>query len=155
MSLKELRQHLFSSPEHPDWIPYRTSYYSDNWGFCVSLRQLEQLSEGEYEVRIDSTLEDGSLTYGEFLVAGTTEDEVLISCHACHPSLCNDNLSGVAIATFLAKSLMSSQPRYSYRFLFIPGTIGAITWLSRNETNVHRIKHGLVLSCVGDRGPLS
>ena len=155
MSLEELKQHLFSSPEHPDWIPYRTSYYRDTWGFCVSHRQLEQLGEDEYEVQIDSTLENGSLTYGEYLVAGTTEDEVLISCHACHPSLCNDNLSGVAVATFLAKSLMSSEPRYSYRFLFIPGTIGSITWLSRNEKNVHRIKHGLVLSCIGDRGLIS
>lgn len=155
MSLEELRQHLFSSPEHPLWIPYRTSYYRDTWGFCVSHRQLEQFREDDYEVCIDSTLENGSLTYGEILLPGTTEDEVLISCHACHPSLCNDNLSGVAVATFLAKSLMSSEPRYSYRFLFIPGTIGSITWLSRNENNVHRIKHGLVLSCVGDRGPLS
>jgi aminopeptidase-like protein len=155
MSLEELKQHLFSSPEHPDWIPYRTSYYRDTWGFCVSHRQLEQLRETEYEVRIDSTLENGSLTYGEILLPGTIEAEVLISCHACHPSLCNDNLSGVAVATFLAKSLMSSEPRYSYRFLFIPGTIGSITWLSRNEKNVHRIKHGLVLSCVGDRGALS
>lgn len=155
MSLEELKQHLFSSPEHRDWIPYKTSYYRDTWGFCVSQGQLEQLHEGDYEVCVDSTLENGSLTYGEFLLAGTTEDEVLISCHACHPSLCNDNLSGVALATFLAKSLMSCKPRYSYRFLFIPGTIGSITWLSRNERNVHRIKHGLVLSCVGDRGQLS
>lgn len=155
MSLDALKQHLFSAPEHPDWIPYRTSYYRESWGFCLSHRQLEQLVEDEYEVRIDSTLENGSLTYGEFLMAGTTEDEILVSCHACHPSLCNDNLSGVAIATFLAKSLMSSPQRYSYRFLFIPGSIGSITWLSRNERNVHRIKHGLVLSCIGDRGSLS
>lgn len=155
MPLEELKQHLFSSPEHPDWIPYRTSYYRDTWGFCLSHRQLEQLGDDEYEVQIDSTLENGSLTYGEYLIAGKAEDEILISCHACHPSLCNDNLSGVAVATFLAKSLMSSRPRYSYRFLFIPGTIGSITWLSRNEKNVHRIKHGLVLSCIGDRGPVS
>jgi aminopeptidase-like protein len=155
MSLEELKKHLFSSPEHPDWIPYRTSYYRDTWGFCVSHRKLEQLNEEEYEVCIDSTLEDGSLTYGEFLACGATEDEVLVSCHACHPSLCNDNLSGVALAVFVAKFLISSQPRYSYRFLFIPGTIGSIAWLSRNERIVHRIKHGLVLSCVGDRGPLS
>jgi aminopeptidase-like protein len=155
MQLSELKEHLFSSPEHPDRIPYRTSYYNDSWGFCLSRRRLEELPEGEYEVRIDSTLENGSLTYGEFLLPGASEEEVLISCHTCHPSLCNDNLSGIALATFLAKVLIASQPRYSYRFLFIPGTIGSITWLSRNEKNVHRIKHGLVLSCVGDRGPLS
>lgn len=155
MPLAELKEHLFTSPEHPDLIPYKTSYYKDTWGFCLSHRQLEQLPEGEYEVRIDATLENGSLTYGEFLVPGATEDEILISCHACHPSLCNDNLSGVSLATFLAKTLASSLPRYSYRFLFIPGTIGSITWLSRNEKNASRIKHGLVLSCVGDRGALN
>jgi aminopeptidase-like protein len=155
MSLAALKEHLFSSPEHPDLIPYKTSYYKDTWGLCLSHRQLEQLREDEYEVRIDSTLENGSLSYGEFLVPGSSEDEILISCHACHPSLCNDNLSGVALATFLAKTLSSSSPRYSYRFLFIPGTIGSITWLSRNEKNVSRIKHGLVLSCVGDRGALN
>lgn len=155
MSLERLKPHLFSSPDHPDWIPYRTSYYRDTWGFCLSQRQLDQLEPGEYEVYIDSTLGDGSLTYGEFLLAGASEDEILVSCHACHPSLCNDNLSGVAVATLLAKSLTPLARRYSYRFLFIPGTIGSITWLSRNERNVHRIKHGLVLSCVGDRGRIS
>lgn len=154
VSLKELKAHLFTVPDHPDWIPYTTSYYRETWGFCVSHRQFEQLNEGEYEVHIDSTLQDGSLTYGEFFVPGNIKDEILVSCHACHPSLCNDNLSGVALAAFLAKSLVLTQPRYSYRFLFIPGTIGSITWLSRNERNVHRIKHGLVLSCVGDRGPV-
>jgi aminopeptidase-like protein len=155
MRLDELKQHLFSAPLYPDRIPYRTSYYHDTWGFCVRQRQLEQLQEDEYEVCIDSTLKNGSLTYGECLIAGGTEKEVLISCHACHPSLCNDNLSGVVVSTFLAKSLMLKKLRYSYRFLFIPGTIGSITWLSRNEENLHRIKHGLVLSCVGDRGPIS
>jgi len=155
MPLSELRQHLFCSPEYPDRIPYRTSYYRDTWGFCVSQRQMEGLEEGEYEVRIDSTLENGSLTYGEFLLPGTVEDEILISCHACHPSLCNDNLSGIAVATFLAKMLAGCQLRYSYRFLFIPGTIGSIAWLSLNERHLHRIKHGLVLSCIGDRGALS
>ena len=152
ISLEELKGHLFTIPEHPDWIPYRTSYYRETWGFCISQRQFEQLNEDEYEVHIDSTLEDGSLTYGEFYVPGSTNDEILVSCHACHPSLCNDNLSGVALATSLAKVLSSSTHKYSYRFLFIPGTIGSITWMSRNERNLPRIKHGLVLACVGDRG---
>ena len=152
ISLAELRKHLFTLPEHPDWIPYRTSYYRETWGFCLSHRQFEHLNEDEYEVHIDSSLEDGSLTYGEFFVPGTTHDEILISCHACHPSLCNDNLSGVALATCLAKALTSSSHRYSYRFLFIPGTIGSILWLSRNESHLDRIKHGLVLACAGDRG---
>ena len=133
-------------------IPYRTSYYKENWGFCLSHRQLLKLEEGEYEVEIDSTLQDGNLTYGEYFIPGESSEEVLISCHACHPSLCNDNLSGVAVATHLAKELTGAVVRYSYRFLFIPGTIGSITWLCRNENRISKIRHGLVLTCVGDRG---
>jgi aminopeptidase-like protein len=155
LSLQSLKEHLHSLPGRPDWIPYRTSYYRENWGFCISQRQLESLAEDDYEVVIDSSLEDGSLTYGECVVPGETSDEILISSHCCHPSLCNDNLSGVAVATFLAQALASMPRLYSYRFLFIPGTIGSITWLSRNESVVPRIKHGLVLACVGDRGTFS
>jgi aminopeptidase-like protein len=152
MSLGELRPHLFSIPERPDWIPYRTSYYKEEWGFCLSHNQLLALKEGEYEVCIDSTLEAGKLTYGECYLPGQTTDEILISCHACHPSLANDNLSGVTVATFLAKSLSNCERRYSYRFLFIPGTIGAITWLAQNRQTAGRVKHGLVLTCIGDSG---
>ncbi len=152
MSLGELKEHLFSLPDHPDWIPYRTSYYKETWGFCVSHRTLQALEDDEYEVCIDSSLEDGHLTYGEYYLKGRVDDEVLISCHCCHPSLCNDNLSGMALATFLAKFLGRLSTRYSYRFLFIPGTIGSITWLSLNESEVSKIKHGLVVACVGDAG---
>jgi aminopeptidase-like protein len=152
MSLAQLRPHLHTLPDQPDLIPYRTSYYKEAWGFCLSSRQLEQMPEDEYEVCIDSTLEDGHLTYGECLIKGASEEEVLISCHSCHPSLCNDNLSGVTVATFLAKHLAQVPLHYSYRFLFIPGTIGSITWLSLNEDRASRIRHGLVLTCVGDRG---
>ncbi|WP_447979312.1 DUF4910 domain-containing protein [Candidatus Nitrospira bockiana] len=152
LSLNELRGHLFSLPEFPDWVPYRTSYYKENWGFCLSHRQLLAMEEGEYEVCIDATLEDGSLTYGEYYLQGDTEDEVLLSCHICHPSLCNDNLSGLALAAMLAKSLSTAPRRYSYRFLFVPGTIGSITWLARNEPQVSKIRHGLVVACVGDAG---
>ncbi len=153
MSLAELRPHLFSLPQFPQWVPYRTSYYNENWGFCLSHEDLLALEEGEYEVCIDSSLEDGHLTYGELYLPGECPDEVLLSCHICHPSLCNDNLSGVALATFLARTLAGRQRRYSYRFLFIPGTIGSIAWLSANEDRVSRIKHGLVLTCVGDAAP--
>ncbi|MGH9537132.1 MAG: DUF4910 domain-containing protein [Terriglobales bacterium] len=152
MSLAQLRPHLHTLPEQPDLIPYRTSYYKEAWGFCLPQRQLEQMPEDEYEVCIDSTLQDGHLTYGECLLKGESEEEVLISCHACHPSLCNDNLSGVGVATFLAKSLAQVPLHYSYRFLFIPGTIGSITWLSLNQDRAQNIRHGLVLTCVGDRG---
>lgn len=150
--LEELKKHLFTLPEHPDWIPYRTSYYKESWGFCLSHNQLLELEDEEYEVCIDSSLENGYLTYGEYYLKGDKPDEVLISCHACHPSLCNDNLSGIALSTFLAKYLSQINLSYSYRFLFIPGTIGSITWLSLNESQVHNIKHGLVLTCVGDSG---
>lgn len=155
MSLEELKKHLHSLPNQPELIPYRTSYYTENWGFCLPHRDLLSMEEGEYEVCIDSTLQDGHLTFGEYYVPGQSAEEILISCHSCHPSLCNDNLSGVAVATFLAKHLSSASPRYSYRFLFIPGTIGSITWLSLNEERARSIKHGLVLTCVGDRGGLA
>lgn len=156
MSLAELRPHLFTLPDRPDWIPYRTSYYKETWGFCLSQNQLDAMPDGEYDVVVDSTLEPGSLTYGEYFIPGRSEEEVLISCHVCHPSLCNDNLSGNAIAVWLASRLANLKGlKYSYRFLFIPGTIGSITWLSRNVQNAARIKHGLVVVCVGDSGGFS
>jgi aminopeptidase-like protein len=152
MSLAELKPHLHSLPQQPDLIPYRTSYYSEAWGFCIAHRQLEALPDGTYDVRIDSTLNDGFLTYGEHLHRGESEDEVLLSAHICHPSLANDNCSGLALLAHLARRLADTRTRYSYRFLFAPGSIGALVWLSRNEDKVHRIKHGLILSCVGDGG---
>jgi len=155
MRLEELRPHLFTLPDHPDWIPYRTSYYTENWGFCLRHADLEQLSDGEYNVVIDSSLQPGSLTYGETYLPGETTDEILISCHVCHPSLANDNLSGIAVAVILAQTIASHARRYSYRFLFVPGTIGSIAWLARNEHRVSRVKHGLVLTGVGDAGKVT
>ena len=155
MHLDDLKPHLFTLPDHPDWIPYRTSYYKENWGFCLRHADLEKLSVGEYDVVIDSSLRPGSLTYGESYLPGEIPDEILISCHVCHPSLCNDNLSGIAVAVMLAETLASRPRRYSYRFLFIPATIGSITWLARNEHMVSRIKHGLVLTGVGDGGNIT
>ena len=152
VSLRELQEHLFTLPDHPDWIPYRTSYYEERWGFCLSHKQLLELTDEEYEVCIDASLENGHLTYGECYLRGERADEVLISCHACHPSLCNDNLSGVALTTFLAKYLHLLSLTYSYRFLFIPGTIGSITWLCLKEPQVSKIEHGLVIANVGDPG---
>ncbi|MBS0153973.1 MAG: DUF4910 domain-containing protein [Nitrospira sp.] len=155
MSLEELRPHLFSLPAHPEWIPYRTSYYKENWGFCIRHADFEQLSDEEYEVVIDSTLQAGSLTYGESYLPGEVSDEVLVSCHVCHPSLCNDNLSGISVAVRLAETMAARSRRYSYRFLFIPGTIGSITWLAQNEQVVPRIRHGLVITGVGDAGSVT
>lgn len=155
LPLAELRQHLFSIPEHPDWIPYRTSYYKENWGFCLTHRMLESLAEGDYEVHIDATLADGSLAYGEYVLRGASQSEVLISCHSCHPSLCNDNLSGMTVASTLARLLSQVERHYTYRFLFIPGAIGSITWLASHQKDAERIKHGLVAACVGDRGPMT
>src|SRR5258708_5834825 len=113
LGLPELREHLFSDPRQPDWIPYRTSYYNPTWGFCLPHHQLLTLPEDEYEVYIDSSLEPGHLTYGELLLRGRSSDEVLISCHVCHPSLCNDNLSGIAVASALAQRLSGMDLRYS------------------------------------------
>lgn len=152
LSLNELKEHLFTLPEQPDWIPYRTSYYKEDWGFCLSHNQFSKLRDEEYEVSIDSSLEEGHLTYGEYYIEGKMSDEVLISCHVCHPSLCNDNLSGIALSCFLAKCLSNISLKYSYRFLFIPGTIGSIVWLALNESNVSKIKHGLVATNLGDSG---
>jgi aminopeptidase-like protein len=152
MSLAELRPQLHSLPDQPAVIPYRTSYYAEDWGFCLSHNALQALPDGEYEVCIDSTLAAGSLTYGESILAGTSTDEILISVHSCHPSLANDNLSGMAVGAFLARHLADEPRRHTFRFLFIPGTIGSITWLAGHEAEAGRIRHGLVLSCVGDRG---
>jgi len=152
LPLSELKKRIHSIPSHPDWIPYRTSYYKEDWGFCLSQTQATSLPEGDYDVCIDSSLSDGHLSYGELYLPGKVKEEVLISCHACHPSLANDNLSGLTVATHLAELLAGKTHQYSYRFLFIPGTIGAITWLSRNREAVTRIRHGLVLTCIGDRG---
>jgi len=155
LSLAELKEHLYSLPDHPDWIPYRTSYYQENWGFCLSHHDLMKMKDDRYEVCIDSSLEPGHLTYGEHYLPGEEENEIILSCHLCHPSLCNDNLSSVALMTFLAKELGTHPRRYSYRILFIPGTIGSITWLCLNEKKVPRIKHGLVAACTGDPGKMT
>jgi aminopeptidase-like protein len=160
MTLAELRPKLYSLPDKPDFIPFRSSFYRDDWGFCLTHRQLQQLPDGEYEVCIDSTMTDGSLTYGELLIPGTSKDEVLLSAHVCHPSLCNDNLSGISLAVllarYLAKRAAEGRPaRLSYRFVFAPVTIGAITWLARNEHDLGRIRHGLILTLLGDAGQLT
>jgi aminopeptidase-like protein len=152
ISLTDLKEHLYTLPSQPDLIPYRTSYYKENWAFCMAHRQFECLQEETYEVLIDSSLTEGHLTYGEYFHKGETPDEFLLSAHICHPSLANDNCSGVALLTYLAERMADLRTRYSYRFLFAPGTIGAITWLARNEENSQRIKHGLVVSMVGDAG---
>jgi aminopeptidase-like protein len=154
MTLDELRPRLHTLPDRPEWIPYRTSFYSDGWGFCLSQRQLDRMQPGEYEVVIDASLTDGSLTYGELFVPGEREQEVLFHTHICHPSLANDNLSGIATATFLADQIRTTAPRYSYRFVFLPGAIGPIAWLALNEPRTSRIHHGLVITGVGDAGPL-
>jgi aminopeptidase-like protein len=153
LSLEQLRPHLFSLPDHPDWIPYRTSYYSATWGFCLTHRQLESLTPGDYEVCIDSTLSPGALTLAEAVLPGESTDEVLIYTHICHPSLCNDNLSAIAVAAMLAQQLSQRARSLTYRFVFAPTTIGSITWLSLNEAHIGRIRHGLVLASLGDRGP--
>lgn len=152
-SRSELEQHLYSLPEQPELIPYRTSYYQRRWGFCLPHALRERLPEGTYRVEIDASLEPGFLTYGECVLPGERGDEVLLSCHVCHPSLANDNLSGMAVATHLARELAGRERRrWTYRFLFIPGTIGSITWLALNPEAAARIGAGLVAANLGDPG---
>lgn len=150
MHLAELKQHLYTIPDLPNTVPYLTSYYKEDWGFCMAHKDFLDLKDGEYEVVIDSTLRDGSLTYGEFFIPGSTSDEILVSCYVCHPSMCNDNLSGVVLTTLLARELSKVKTNYSFRFLFVPETIGTISWLAANEKNLSKIKHGLVATCLGD-----
>jgi aminopeptidase-like protein len=152
VSRDELARHVHTLPDQPILIPYRTGYYAQDWGFCLAEETWRRMTDPSYRVVIDSTLGPGSLTYGEALVEGELPDEVLISVHCCHPSLANDNLSGIAVATGLARRLKATRPRLSYRFLFIPATIGSLAWLSRNEAGLSRIRHGLVLTCLGDTG---
>lgn len=154
-TLDQLRPHLHVLPDRPDWIPYRTTYYARTWGFCLSARQLAAMTDERYEVCIDATLAPGALTYGEHVVPGTTEDELIISTHVCHPSLANDNLSGISVAVELARRIGRRRPRHTHRFLFVPATLGAIAWLHANEARLARVKGGLVLAGVGDQGPLT
>jgi aminopeptidase-like protein len=149
----ELRERLHVHPEHPEWVPARTAYWADTWGFCVTEAQQRAIRpDQEYEVCIDSRLEDGHLTYAEAVIPGRSEDEVLLSTYICHPSLCNDNLSGIAVLAFAGRELGRRDLRYTYRLLFSPGTVGPLTWLDRNRAGLDRIKHGVVVDCVGDRG---
>jgi aminopeptidase-like protein len=149
----ELSKHLHTLPDHPDWIPYRTSYYKDNWGFCLAHRDLDRFEAGPYRVVIRSSLKEGHLTYGELVIPGASDLEVLFFNHVCHPSLCNDNLSGNAVTTELARRLGERESKLTYRFVWAPGTIGSITWLSRNEAVLPRLRGGLVSVLLGDAGP--
>jgi aminopeptidase-like protein len=153
VSRAELAQHVYTLPDQPELIPYRTGYFADDWGFCMSDNLWRTMRDESYRVDIDSDLSQGSLTYGEFSLPGQLSDEVLITAHICHPSLANDNLSGIAVATALAMRQSRRPRRLGLRCLFIPATIGAITWLARNQSQLDRIRHGLVLTCIGDPGP--
>jgi len=155
MSLQELSPRLHVLPEHPDWIPYRTSYYSRSWGFCMRARERAALRPGRYRVEVRTSLAKGSLSYGELLLPGRSREEVLFFTHICHPSLANDNTSGMAVATALAEWLAREPRRFTYRLVFAPGTIGSLTWLRRNEPRLSRVRHALVLALLGDPGALT
>ena len=154
MTLDELRPHLHSLPDQPEFVPFVNSYYKPGWGFCLAHREFVSLPQGKYRVVIRSRIYPGSLTLAEHVHSGSSPEEILIFAHDCHPSLANDNLSGLVVAARLAKFLAKRKTRYTYRFLFAPATIGSITWLATNERKLPNIRHGLVLSLLGDGGPL-
>ena len=151
----ELLEHLYTDPRDPDVVPYRTSYWSERWGFCTSRRVVDGLLPGRYRVRIDSTLEDGHVTYGEVALEGSSDDVFLLATSVCHPALANDNLSGIVVLAALAKILAEQELRHSFRLLWSPGTIGPLCWLHENAALVPSVRHGLAVSCVGDPGPLT
>jgi len=156
VDLATLGEHLYTDPRDPDVVPYRTSYWAERWGFCTSRRVAEALPEGEYRVRIDATLGDGHVTYGEVALDGERDDVVLLTTTVCHPALANDNLSGMALLAGLARVLAAQERlRHSFRLVWSPGTIGPLCWLHTNPEQVGRVRHGFAVSCVGDPGPLT
>ncbi len=155
LPLRDLDARLHSLPDQPAWIPYRTSYYRRTWGFCLSHSARQALAPGDYRVEIRSSLAPGSLTYGEIVIPGRSQEEVLFFTHVCHPSLANDNAAGMAVASSLASWVASEPRRYTYRFVFAPGTIGSLCWLKRNERRLGRVRAGLVLGLLGDPGSLT
>jgi aminopeptidase-like protein len=154
ISLAELKKHVFTHRGEADLVPYRTSYWQEQWGFCMSSRQLESLVDGDYHVVIDTSLEVGSLTSGEVNLTGESEEEFILSTYVCHPALANDNLSGIVVLWAIARTLAAQRLRFTYRILWSPGTLGPLCWLARNRATLGRVRNGLVVSCVGDPGPL-
>lgn len=149
ISYQELISHLHTLPDLPKAIPYRTSYYNENWGFCISYEDFQKLDKIEqYHVKIDSVLKPGNLTYGEFFIKGNSDKEFLFSTYCCHPSLGNDNLSGPILWALLLRSLQKRKTNYSYRFIIVPETIGAIGYLFQNETQMKQVTAGFILTCV-------
>lgn len=156
VSFNELKQHLFTLQDFPDVIPYRTSYYHKRWGFCITHNELKKFDENDkYYVNIKSTLKPGTLTYGEYVIKGNSEKEILCSTYCCHPSLANDNLSGPVLWALMLRELKNKKPNYSYRFVIAPETIGAITYLAKNEKNIKKICAGFIFTCVAGPGKFS
>jgi aminopeptidase-like protein len=155
LTLDELQPHLHSLPDQPDRIPYRTTYWREQWGFCLRHRDRERLAPGSYEVVVDSTLAPGSMTLAEVAIPGSGAEEAIVYTHTCHPSLANDNLTGIVVAAALARAMQGETPRLTWRFVFGPGTLGSLAWLAGNERRLPRLRCGLTLGLLGDPAPLT
>lgn len=152
MPLSALKEHIHTLPEQPDLIPYRTCYHAEGWGFCMAHSEFLAMQDGDYDVVIDAERRDGFMAFGEFVHRGESDETFILSAHLCHPALANDNCSGLALLARLGEVLQSRRTRLTYRLLFGPATFGALAWLQQNEAHLGLVRHGLVLSCVGDAG---
>ena len=157
ISIDQLKKHLHTLPDQPELIPYVTSYYNKEWGFCIAHKDLELLKDDHYEVVVDTNLKNGSMTYGELIIKGESSKEIFLSTYICHPSMANNELSGPIVASFIGKNLINGKkPKYTYRIIFIPETIGALTYLSLNLDKLKKnVIAGYVITCIGDSGPFS
>ena len=150
--LSKLEKNLFSIPKLPKAIPYVTSYYKKNWGFCIAHNERRKLSDGIYNVKIDTSFKNGYLHYGQIFIKGRLKKEIIFSTYICHPSMANNEISGIVVAIYLSNFIKKKKRKFSYRIIFAPETIGAIAFISKNLEKLKKnVVSGYILTCVGDQ----